>query len=308
MNNDKFNRTLSFNTKLKYFLASWLLIEFILLDAVYKFIIGLNNRNIIHFGEDFDTIQIIWGDSIALNGIRVIILCLFSVLFGITYAYLARKVRESDKAAISLANGILAVFGSVIIYLLYQWIGSLFSNTSFPFISILEEIARGLKSSTFISIAITVQFVSTAICTYVGLNYGQDLIEGLDDEDKGRLFGIKWYHYLWLWYSISVYVQAFLSLLYLTLHSLRVFLSDFNVGELLGGTSGENSSNSLQNLGVSLVFYYFIGVIIFYFIQTQREILSGKSELHIFLKIVVTVLVALIIPTLLLMYTIVGGS
>ncbi len=306
MTNDHFNRTLSFNTKLKYFIAAWLLIEVVLIDAVYKFILALNNRNIIHFGEDFDTYQLVWGDSIIFNLIRLVILCLFAVLFGITYSYLARKVRESDKAAISLANGFFAVFGTFILTIVLVWIIALFTHSSPPISEMFQELSNGLKSSTFISTMMIIQFISTSICSFIGLNIGQRLIADSVDEEKGRLLGIKWYHYLWLWYAIGIYAQSLLFLVYLTLHSIRIFLDEFNIGDIFGGKSGENQSNSLDTLGGALILYYFVAIIVVYLVRTQQEILSGKSEIHAAWKIIISIFVAFIIPVLLLMFTIVG--
>lgn len=153
---------------------------------------------------------------------------------------------------------------------------------------------------------IVAQLIGTGFFTYLGLNQGQKMTKHLPEDEKGKLLGIKWYHYIWLWISISVYVQALLFLIYLTLHSLRVFLSQFHWWELFGGTSGNNSSNSLMSLGETIIFYYLIAAVIFSIIKYEREVLSGEKNLNIFVKIIVSIIVGGAIPFLLVAFTALG--
>lgn len=311
MHEDSFNRTLDFNKKLKYFLGAWALTEIVLLDAVYKLIQGLQHRNIIHISFDFDPSQVFWGNSVTLNIIKVVLLSVFAVLFGIVYSYLARKVTESDKANLSLLNAVFSVFGTILILLLFVWIASLFSSSGAQIHDTIVEIVQTIRKTQLYSIFIIIQFLAVGIFSYIGFVIGGKLTEGLDEEQSGRLLGIKWYHYLWLWPAISIYSQAFLYLIYLTLHALRVFLSRFKWWELFGATSSSQdagSQNSFQGLIITLVFLYIVAAIILNIIKLQRDILSGDRKMNILLKVIVSIIVAFIVPILLSIFTIVGSS
>lgn len=284
-------------------MASWLLVEVVLYDAFGKFLIVLNHLNVIHLDKHFDPTQIIWGDRPFWNIVKVIVTCAFAFLVGIAYSYLARKVRESDKASISLINAVVGVFGTFIILLIITW---LFNHVAVH--DTLLAVSQALKENNSYAIFIVAQLVGAGVFTYLGLNQGQSMIRHLPEDEKGKLLGIKWYHYLWLWISISVYVEALLFLIYLTLHAIRLFISQFRWYELFGVTPADKSSTSLSALGTTIIFYYFIAALIFAIIKYERDILSGDKKLNIFVKIIVSIIVAAGIPLLLVVYTALGNS
>lgn len=174
MTSDSFNRSLDFNKKFKYFAASWLLVEVVLIDAFGKFLLVLNHLKAIHLDKHFDPNQIIWGEQPFWNIVKVAVICSFSFMFGIVYSYLARKVRESEKAAISLINTVVGVFGTLIILLVVSW---LFTDTSVH--DSLVAISQIFKENKTYSFFVLVQIVGAAVFTYLGLNKGQELVKNL---------------------------------------------------------------------------------------------------------------------------------
>lgn len=310
MSGDSFNKTLDFNKKFIYFISAWALIEVVVIDAVYKFINILNNQQSIHLPKNFDPSNVLWGESILLNLLKVVVVGVFAFIFGITYSYLARKVLESDKASISVANAIFGVLGTFLIILFTLWAIAIFRHQDFQIRYYLSQVIFAIRSSAIYTGFLLAQILVVGISSFIGLTVGQNLVENLNIENKGRLFGIKWYHFFWLWLSISIYVQALLWLIYFTLHTFMQFIHQFKFIELFGATTSSSGqdSNSFTALSTSLIFVYIIAVIIVYLMKYQREILSGDTKVNTFIKIFASIGISFVIPAMLLIYTVIGSS
>ncbi len=105
---------------------------------------------------------------------------------------------------------------------------------------------------------IVFQFIGAGVLTFVGINTGQKLVGKFEEDDKGKLLGIwKWYHYIWLSPAISIYIQSFLFLIYLTIPAIRTFFANFNWGDLLGDNTDSTHNNSVSSLFGSFAFFVF---------------------------------------------------
>ena len=155
---------------------------------------------------------------------------------------------------------------------------------------------------------IVFQFIGAGVLTFVGINTGQKLVGKFEEDDKGKLLGIKWYHYIWLSPAISIYVQSFLFLIYLTIPAIGAFFANFNWGDLLGGNTDSTHNNSVSSLIWSFAFLYLIAVVIFYLIKLQRDVLAGKTKMHTVFKVLISIAVSLIIPILLITFTAIGDN
>ncbi len=301
MTKDTFNRSLDFNAKLKYFVACYLLVWLVLQDAIGKFMTILNNRKVIDLGQDFNANGIFWTDQPLWNIAKLVIVCTLAFLFGVAYSYMARKIRESDKVTISMFNAIAGIFGYLLIIFA---VIAIFRHDALhdSFVYIRDTI----RENSFYMAFIVLQLIGAGLLTFVGINTGQKLIDKLEEDDKGKLLGIKWYHYIWLSPAISIYVQSFLFLIYLTIPAIGTFFANFSWGDLLGGESVDGQNNSVSSLVWSFAFLYFIAVVIFYLIKLQRDILAGKTKMHAVFKVLISILVSLIIPFLLIMFTAIG--
>ena len=303
MAKDTFNRSLDFNAKLKYFVACYLLVWLVLQDAIGKFMLILNNRNVINLGEDFNPSGVFWTDQPLWNIVKLAIVCALAFVFGVAYSYMARKIRASDKVTVSMTNAIAGIFGYVLI--LFAII-AIFRNDALydSFVGIREII----RQDKFYMAFIILQLIGAGLLTFVGINTGQKLIDRLEEDDKGKLLGIKWYHYIWLSPAISIYVQSFLFLIYLTIPAIGTFFANFSWGDLLGGESVDGQNNSVSSLVWSFAFLYLIAVIIFYLIKLQSDILANKTKIHAVFKVLISILVSLIIPLALVMFTAIGDN
>lgn len=303
MAKDTFNRSLDFNAKLKYFVACFLLVWLVLQDAIGKFMLILNNRNVISLGEDFNPSGIFWTDQPLWNIVKVLIVCVLAFLFGVAYSYMARKIRASDKVTISMVNAIAGIFGYILI--IFAVIAIFRNDVLYDSFVGIRDIIRQDK---FYMAFIIFQLVGAGLLTFVGINTGQKLVEKLAEDDKGKLLGIKWYHYIWLSPAISIYVQSFLFLIYLTVPAIGTFFANFSWGDLLGGNTDNTQNNSVSSLIWSFAFLYFVAVIIFYLIKLQRDILAGSAKMHAVFKVLISILVSLVIPILLIMFTAIGDN
>lgn len=303
MARDTFNRSLDFNAKLKYFIACYLLVWLVLQDAIGKFITILNNRGVVNLGQDFSPSGLFWTDEPLWNIVKLAIICGLAFVFGIAYSYMARKIRASDKVTISMVNAIAGIFGYVLI--LFAII-AIFRNyalhDSFVY---MRDIIR---QDSFYMAFIIFQLIGAGLLTFAGINVGQKLVDRLEEDDKGKLLGIKWYHYIWLSPAISIYVRSFLFLIYLTIPAIGTFFSNFHWGDLLGGNTDGTQNNSVSSLVWSFAFLYFVAVVIFYLIKLQRDVLAGKAKMHAAFKVLISIVVSLVIPILLIMFTAIGDN
>jgi hypothetical protein len=278
---DKFNRTLDFNTKAKYFIGAWVLMEIVIIDAVYKFINVLINQGSIHVPKDFNP----------------------------SNSYLARKVLEKDKASLSIMNALFSVFGSIVIYIVVYWIILSIQHKDAQVHAAIVAIIDAIKSNGVYVGVLLAQIVGVSLFSFLGLTIGQKLVENIEEEESGRFLGIKWYHYLWLWIALSVYVESILWLVYYTLHTLLLFIHQFAFKDILTSALGDSSQkNSFSKLVGSLIFVYLIGALIIYLMIFQRGILSGEKKVNLAVKITSSVVVAFVIPIALLVYTVIGSN
>jgi hypothetical protein len=216
---------------------------------------------------------------------------------------------EKDKASISVANSVAAVFGTYILLILILWIIQMFTHADYQLYDNFVATISQIRESAVYTFVLLAQLVGAGIFSFIGLTFGQNRVESLDEEDKGRLLGIKWYHYLWLWFGVSIYAQALLWLVYWSIHSVALFVHQFRLSDVVStAAEGQESNNSISTLLGGLFVVYIVAIIIFYLLSYQREILSGEKKVNIFLKIGSSILVAFVIPVLLIMYTAIGAS
>lgn len=303
MSKDTFNRSLDFNSKLKYFIACYLLVWLVLQDSIGKFMLILNNRRVIDIGKDFSPSALFWTDQPLWNIVKLVIVCVLAFLFGVAYSYMARKIRGSDKVTLSIINAISGIFGYVLISFAIM---AIYKNDMLhdSFVIIRDTI----RQNNFYLAFLILQLIGTGLLTIAGINTGQKLIDKLDEDDKGRLLGIKWYHYIWLSPAISIYIQSFLYLGYMTVRAIGIFFKDFQWAEIIGGTTTDGAPSSVNSLVWGIFFLYLIAVVIFYLIKLQRDILINNVKMHAAFKVLISLSVSLIIPLLLVVFTAIGDN
>ena len=293
-------------------ISSWLLAEVVLIGAVLNFLDRLNQKGILGMGADFSPNQLFWGDGIWMNVFRLVIFVFFAGVFGYLYGYLSRKITTSEKIIVNTINAFLSVFGSFFIMLLAVMIFR--PETAGEINSSIGVILNTFISSsfylTFLILNLVGSFALGFYCVELGSKTINNPYHTLDKEKSGTLLGVKWYHYLWLWLPIGFYGQVAINLIYATGHTLITFVRNVHWFDFLGVTvSSENGAgrNSIDIAWGKLIRIYIAAVIIYYLLVYLREVLAGEKQMHWVLKILVSIGIGVIIPFLLLWFTVLGG-
>jgi len=293
-------------------LSSWLLAEVVLIGAVLNFIDRLNQKGILGMGADFSPNQLFWGDGIWMNIFRLVIFVSFAGVFGFLYGYLSKKITTSEKIIVNTINAFLSVFGTFFIILFAVVIFR--PETAGEINGTIGVILNTFVSSpfylTFLVLNLVGSFALGFYCVELGSKTINNPYHTLDKEKSGTLLGVKWYHFLWLWLPIGFYGQVALNLIYATGHTLITFFRNVHWFDFLGvTTSSENGTgqNSIDIAWGKLIGIYIAAVIIFYMLAYLREVLAGEKEMHWALKILVSVGIGVVIPFLLLWFTVLGG-
>jgi len=169
-------------------------------------------------------------------------------------------------------------------------------------------------SSPFYLIFLILNLVGTFVFGFWCVDFGSKIIGNpyhtLDKEKPGTLLGVKWYHYLWLWLPIGFYGQVALNLIYATGHTLITFFRNVHWFDFLGITvSSENgvAQNGIDVAWGKLIGIYIAALIIYYLLNYLRKVLAGEKQMNLALKILVSVGIGVVIPFLLLWFTVLGG-
>lgn len=299
---DSFNRTLGILDKFKYFLGAWLLSQ-LFVDSVYKFLVIMHHKRIVTLPESFTGVELIWGNGLGLNILKTIILVFAAILFSITYYYLCRKVKASDKVSVSFANAFLTVFSFTVIYIFI----TAFSSGDYTMRDTLHMVLTNIGENPFTATFVILDLILVGIVTFSAATIAKNYVSDLPEE-RGKLLGIKWYHFIWLAPAIGTYIQAFLGLIYLSLHIIDQALSKFNFFSFFFSSDNSGTGTNLVALLTSLVFMYIVAVGIFNLILVQRNALLTESQMPLFKKIGISLVIALVIPALLIIFTFIGNN
>lgn len=281
--------------KLKFFIAAAIIAEWFIGGAFIAFFQNLNNKNLLGLGSNFKANYIIWGDSVWLNIIHVFILAIIAGVFGFTFGYLLRKISLGDKIVFST----LYIFlGSIFVSLLYLLIKIFLPDNLALIDLVIHESFSNLFSSTFnitfFIINLIVMLGTSFFFMEVGANFITNSYYDIDKQGNNTLFGIKWYHYLWLIFPISIYIQIILNLIFKTGSAIVVFFKDLNFIDFFVGASGNDRE------GLLVVVFAF--VILFFLLNYLYKILKGETNQHWALKTLLVILIGFVIPILIIAF------
>ena len=289
--------------KLKFFLGAWVFSEIILITPLLTFIDRLNEKKILFLGEDFSSWHMFWGQQILPNILKLAIITVFAGIFGIVFGYKAKYLSIGDKLIYSIFNSVLAVTAMT-----WFFIGLLFilrppekAEVSGIFSTIAQTFST-YPFNLFFILQLVFGFVSGFIFISVGEKKGQDpdVYFGQTREKSDTLFGIKWYHYLWLWVPIHAYGVALLSAVYIGFAALINFVRSVKWFEFLGISKG--SENSLDLFRGKLIWVVWAGVIAIVALSFLRKVLASERKMATGLRILVCIALGLFVPALLVLF------
>jgi hypothetical protein len=294
-------------SKIKRFFAAALLADFVLGNAINVFIENLNKKGLLGLGSDFQTYQMIWGESIWLNILHLIILGLIAGIFGFTFGYLSRRVSLSEKIIFTFLYVFIRLIFIAVFSVIIDYFVPNASNTWNEAIGIaIYVISSSAFYSTFIILSYIVMFASAFYFIDKGSKVINDPYYTTDKSVNGTLFDIKWYHYLWLFIPISFYIQILLNLLYKVGHTIATLISNFRWHTIFGGSEG-GKGNALDVAWGSLFFIFIVAMIVIYLMDYLRKVLAGETDQHWCIKLLISLGIGIVIPFLILFFTSLAG-
>jgi hypothetical protein len=294
-------------SKLKKFIGAYLLAGAVFGNAIRVFIETLNKKGLLGLGDDFSGNDIIWGDSIWLNVLHLIITAFIAGLFGFLFGYLTRKVNLSGKIIFTT----LYVFTGFIFIALFSMLFDIFlpdysSEFNFALSAGFYAITSSAFNLTFVVLNYIIMFASSFYFIKVGQNVINDPYYTDDKTKNGTLLDIKWYHYIWLSIPLGVYSQVILNLIYAVGHTIVTLISNFSWTTIFGGTN-EKGDNAIDVAWGKLLFIVIAAVIIFYLLDYLRKILIEETNQHWAVKLLIILGVSIVLPFLILYFTTIAG-
>jgi hypothetical protein len=299
--------TYSLLNKISRFFAAAILADWVLGNAINVFIQNLNNKGVLKLGDDFKTTYMIWGDSIWLNILHILILSFTAGLFGFIFAYLIRRVSLSDKL----------IYTTLYVFIRFVFLGltSLLVEIFFPKYSLnlnqlMTEAFYEITSSTFNTAFVILGYVTMFFSAIFFMRIGSQVINNphyLTDKIKsGTLLDIKWYHYLWLFIPIGFYVQVILNLIFRVGSTIVILVKNFKWSTIFGDDNS-GKGNPLDLAWGSLFWIALIAAAIIFLMDYLRKILIGNVSYNKFLQILIVIGIGFGIPFLLYWFTSFAG-
>lgn len=294
-------------SKLKRFLAAAILADWVLGNAVNVFIQNLNQKGLLGLGSDFQASYMIWGETVWLNILHILVLAFTAGLFGFIFGYLSRRISLSDKI----------IFTTLYVFIRFLFLGlfsvvidNFFPNYSANFNNLISEAFFAISSSvfnaTFVILSYIAMFASSIYFMKSGANVINDPYYTTDKSVNGTLLDIKWYHYFWLFIPISFYSQIILNLIYKIGHTIVTLIQNFKWTTIFGGSDGDKG-NALDVAWGGLFFIVLIASLVIYLMDYLRKVLIGETDQHWAVKTLIAIGIGLVVPFLILWFTSLAG-
>lgn len=268
--------------KEKIFIISWtwFLLIFVYQAIVYSFIDELNQGGQINFGIKFSPYQMFWGELIFPNILKIIIDVIIALLGGATVGYLLTRVRITFKFFYSFFSTFiqLFLFFFVILFILaLKTKGNLGEGAGQALFYIFESLRFQPLWAFFFLLNIASVFAGY----YFGINWGMRLKEdnsfGTDRERRDTLLDVKWFHWLWFWIPVGIYLRIILWIVFSSIRAIFEALKGWKILEIFGVTITNSEGESSQSIG-GIIFWGFL-FLAFFFIQLKFvwDLLTGKK-------------------------------
>jgi len=294
-------------SKIKRFFAAVLLADSVIGLAINVFIENLNKKGVLGLGSDFQANQMVWGESIWLNILHLAILGITAGIFGFIFGYLSKRI--------SLAEKIIFTFFYVFIKLIFVALFSVIIEFFIPSAAATWNDVIGssiyfITSSTFNATFVILGYILMFLSAIYFIDRGSDLINDpyytTDKSVNGTLLDVKWFHFLWLFIPITIYIQVICNLIYQVGDTIVNLVKNFKWHTLFGFSDGDNG-NALDVAWGSLLFIFFMAVIIFYLMDYLRKVLSGETRQHWIIKLLISIVIGFAIPFLMIYFTSLAG-
>lgn len=267
----------------KIFIISWtwFLLIFIYQGILYGFIDELNRSGKINFGTEFNPYQVIWGEFIFPNVLKIIIDIIIALLGGVTVGYLLTRVRITFKFFYSFISTFFQLFLFLFIMLFvfaFMAKGNLSESIGIPLFYILESLRLQPLQAFFLLLGMGLVFVGY----YYGINWGIRLKEenyfGTDTDRRDTFLDIKWYHWLWFCIPVGIYLKIILWITFNTGVAIIEAIKKWKFLEMFGIYTSDALKEPPRSIG-SIIFWSFLfAAVFFYQLRFIWNILSGRKS------------------------------
>ena len=272
--------------KEKIFIVSWtwFLLIFIYQNILYRFILELNQSGKINFGPEFFPNQLIWGEHIFPNIVKIVADFVISLLGGITVGYLITKARITFKFFYSFFSTLVQLFLAILVFLIIP-LGFNKSKPDEGIGAVLFSLIEISRSQPLYVVFFGVGFALVFFGYYYGISLGIRLREdnyfGTDFNHRNTFLDIKWYHWLWFWIPVGIYLRILLWITFSSFCAIFEALKKFKIIELFGFTissgKGEPTQSTPESIG-GIIFWGFLFLAFFFFqLKFVWDLLTGKK-------------------------------
>ncbi len=294
-------------SKIKRFFAAALLADFVLGNAINVFIENLNKKGLLGLGSEFQAYQMIWGETIWLNIIHLIILALTAGIFGFIFGYLSRRVSLSEKIIFTFFYVFIRF---IILALLSVFIKFFMPNDALIFNKVIGLTIYMISSSAFNATFTILSYMIMFASVFYFIDRGSKVINApnysKDKKANGTLLDIKWYHYLWLIIPISFYTRILLNLLYKVAYTIFTLIRNLKWYSIFGGSDGKKG-NAFDVAWGSLIFIFIVSIIVIFLMDFLLKVLAGEIHQHWGIKLLISLVIGIVIPLLILFFTSLAG-
>ena len=292
--------TRTIKEKLFIILWTWFLLIFVYQNILYRFIVDLNQCGKINFGAEFNPSQLVWGEHIFPNIIKIVIDFLSALLGGITVGYLVTRARITFKFLYSFFSTLFQLFFFVAIIILMP-VFTHKGNSNEGAGAVLFYILEAFRSQPLYISFIISGFVLVFVGYYYGINLGMRFREenafGMDLNRRDTFLDIKWFHWLWFWIPVGIYLEIMLWVIFSSFLAIFESLKKFKFIEIFGITVSNGNEQPREPV-VQIIFWGFL-ILFFFFVQLNFvwDLLSGKKIIkNKFVSSILIILFSFVIP------------
>lgn len=297
----------SFFSKIMRFLGAALLADLVLGNALNVFVENLNKKGLLGLGPDFSPLQILWGDSFWLNIIHILIIVVTAGIFGFILGYTSRRLSLSEKIVFTFCYVFIRWIFLALVSLMLEFF---LPNAAVTWKEIMGFsiylISSSVFNSTFVLLGYALMFASSFFFIGIGSMVINNPYHTTDKSKSGTLLDVKWYHYFWLFIPISFYIQILLNLVYRIVVTIIELVSNFKWHTILGSSDGQKG-NAIDVAWNSLIFIFFVSIIVVYLMNYLKQVLSSETDHSWFAKLLISIGIGFVLPFLIYFYTSLAG-
>jgi hypothetical protein len=293
--------------KEKIFIISWtwFLLIFVYQSIFYGFIDELNQSGKINFGSEFSPYHLVWGNHIFPNILKIIIDAAIALLGGITVGYLLTRARITFKFFYSFFSAILQIFFFLFVMLLiFALIAKerIEGNMGMGLFYILES----FRLEPFYATVLLIGLITIFFSYYFGINVGMRLKEenyfNTDTQTRTTFLDIKWYHWLWFWIPVGIYLKIILWIIFNSIIAVFEAIKKWKILEIFGIYTADRLKEPPRSIGDILWWGFLFAIAFFFQLKFIWDILTGRKKFkNKFVSFILVFLFSFITPFIIML-------